>query len=147
MVSPEVLRRSSYFTGVSEQSLKQVAMICEEKSVAKGTVLFREGEEASTLYILGEGEVDVQYVLGDGSHQTVDTLVGGDLMVWSSLVAPHTTHSMGVARTAVRMVAIDAPKFRAMLDADPILGYQVMKGVAAQVSHRLHGARLQLAAI
>jgi len=147
MVSPEILRRYPYFTGVTEQMLKEVAMISEEKSMPAGTVLFREGEEAAHLYIVTEGEVDVQYVLGVGSHHTVDTLVAGELMVWSSLVEPHITHSMGVARTPVRLVAIDAPKFRALLDSDPVLGYRVMKGVATTVSHRLDGARLQIAAM
>jgi hypothetical protein len=47
----------------------------------------------------------------------------------------------------VRLVAIDASSLRNMFEVDPVLGYHVMTGVAAQVSHRLHGARLQLAAM
>ncbi len=147
MVSPEILRRYPYFTGVSEQSLKQVAMISDEKTVHAGEVLFREHEDAATLYVVQEGEVDIKYELGDGSHQTVDTLVGGDLMVWSSLVPPHTTHSIGVARANTRLVAIDAPKLRDLFTADPVLGYQIMAAVATQVSHRLHGARLRIATL
>lgn len=145
MISPEILRRYPYFTGVSEQSLKNVAMISDEKTARKDDVLFREDQDATQLFIVAEGEVDIQYVLGDGTHQAVDTLVGGDLMVWSSLVKPHRTHSMGVARTNVRLVAIDAPKLLALFDDDPVLGYQIMRAVAAQVSHRLHGARIRIA--
>ncbi|MBI4580856.1 MAG: cyclic nucleotide-binding domain-containing protein [Planctomycetes bacterium] len=147
MISPEALRRYIYFTTVSEPSLRQVAAISEEKTARKGDVLFREGEEATHLHILIEGEVDVQYELGDGSHQTVDTLVAGDLMVWSSVLEPHTTHSMGVARTNVRLVAIDAPRLRALMESDPVLGYRLMSGVAREVSHRLEGARVRLAAM
>lgn len=147
MVSPELLRRFAYFSGATEQTLKQVAMLAEEKSVRAGDVLFREGQDATELCVLMEGEVDIQYVLGDGTYQTVDTLIAGDLMVWSALVEPHTTHSMGVARTPVKLIAIDAPRFRALLDSEPVLGYHVMKAVAAAVAHRLHGARLQIAAM
>ena len=147
MVSPEVLRRFPYFVGISDELLKQVAMISEEKTVRKGDVLFREGEEARQLDIVAEGEIDIQYELGDGTHQTVDTTVGGDFTLWTSLIAPHTTHSMGVARTNVRLVAIDAVKLRELMEADPLLGYRVMDALATAVSHRLLGARLQIAAM
>lgn len=147
MVSPELLRRFTCFSGASEQILKQVAMLSEEKNAQAGDVLFREGEDATHLHIVVEGEVDVQYVLGDGSYQTVDTLIAGDLMLWSSLVEPHTTHSMGVARTNVKLVAIDAPKLRELMQAEPQLGYLVMRALASAISNRLHGARLQIAAM
>jgi CRP-like cAMP-binding protein len=147
MVSPELLRRFTCFSGATEQILKQVAMMSEEKLAREGDVLFREGEDATHLNLVVEGEVDVQYVLGDGSYQTVDTLIAGDLMVWSSLVEPHTTHSMGVARTNVKLVAIDAPKFRELMQAEPRLGYLVMSALASAIAHRLHGARLQIAAM
>lgn len=146
MVSPELLRRFTYFSGATEESLKQVAMLGEEKSARAGDVLFREGQEAAELCLVVEGEVEIQYVLGDGSHQAVDTLVGGDIMIWSALVEPHTTHSMGVARTPVKLVTLNAPKFRALLASDTALGFNVMRAVAAAVADRLHGARLQIAA-
>lgn len=147
MVSPELLRRFTCLSGASEQILKQVAMLSEEKNARAGDVLFREGEDATHLHIVVEGEVDIQYVLGDGSYQTVDTLIAGDLMLWSSLVEPHTTHSMGVARTNVKLVAIDAPKLRELMQAEPQLGYLVMSALAAAIANRLHGARLRIAAM
>jgi CRP-like cAMP-binding protein len=147
MVSPEILRRFPYLAGVSEDMLKQVAMISEEKTVRKGDVLFREGEDATHLYIIVEGEVDIQYELGDGTHQTVDTVVAGDFTLWTSLIKPHTTHSIGMARTNLRLVAIDAPKLRDLMEADPLLGYRIMDAIATAVSHRLLGARLQVAAM
>ena len=36
MISPELLRRYPYFADVSEESLKRVAMISEEQTVAAG---------------------------------------------------------------------------------------------------------------
>jgi CRP-like cAMP-binding protein len=147
MISPEVLRRFSYFSGISESMVKQVAMICEDRTARAGETLFEEGREARFLYVIVEGEIDIRYVLGDGSHQTVDTLVAGDLMMWSSLVEPHQTHSTAVARTSVRLVEINAVKLRDLMASDPLLGYRIMNGVAEAMSQRLHGARLQIAAM
>lgn len=145
MVSPEVLRRFSCFAGISDSMLKQVAMVSSERTARKGDFLFREGEDATQLYLIVEGEVDIQYELGDGSHQTVDTTVAGDYTLWTSLIEPHQTHSIGVARTNLRLVAIDAVKLRELMEADPQLGYLVMKSLATVVSHRLQGARLRIA--
>lgn len=147
MVSPELLRRYNCLSGADEQMLKQVAMLSEEKIARAGDVLFREGQDATHLHIVVEGEVDIQYVLGDGSYQTVDTLIAGDLMVWSSLVEPHMTHSMGVARTQVKLVAIDAPRLRELMQAEPRFGFLLMRSLASAIAHRLHGARLQIAAM
>ena len=43
MISPEVLRRYPYFAGISEESLKQVAMIADETCVAAGNGQARRG--------------------------------------------------------------------------------------------------------
>lgn len=146
MISPEILRRYPYFAGIKDESLKAVAMISDERTAPAGAVLFREDEPANHLFIVTAGEVDIRYAVGNGEHKSVDTLVGGDLMVWSAVVPPHKTHATAVVRKDVRLVAIDAPKLRALLDQDSLLGYRLMSGIAEALSHRLNGAGVQLAA-
>ncbi len=48
-------------------------MICDEMNVSAGSIMYREGDKADKLYILIEGEVDIQYTLGSGELRTVDT--------------------------------------------------------------------------
>ncbi len=86
MISPEVLRRYPYFSGISNESLKQLAMIAEEKSIPANCAMFHEGDSASHLSVILKGEVNIQYTLGNGELRTVDTLVDGDLLMWSALV-------------------------------------------------------------
>jgi CRP/FNR family transcriptional regulator, cyclic AMP receptor protein len=147
MISPEMLRRYPCFAGIKDESLKAVAMISEERSAAAGAVLFLEDQPATHLFIVTEGEVDIRYPVGGAEHKSVDTLVGGDLMVWSAVVPPHKTHSTAVARKPVRLVAIDAPKLRALCEQDTLLGYRLMSSIAEAVSHRLNGVGVQLAAV
>jgi len=147
MISPEVLRRYPYFAGVSEESLKAVAMIADEKAVPAGTQLFSEGDPADSMNIVVHGEVDIQYVLGNGEHRTVDTLVDGDLLCWSALIEPYKMTANGIARKATHLVVIDAEKLRNLSAADPTLGYQLLTQVARLLARRLEGARVQLATI
>jgi len=145
MISPEVLRGLPYFAGAGEESLKALAMGSEERTFQAGQVLFREDQPAEQLYILTRGEVDIQYDLNTGEHRTVDTLVAGDLLVWSALVRPYRTTALGIARRESAAIAIDARRLRELCDQDRELGFSLMKEIAQTTSHRLEGARVQLA--
>lgn len=146
MISPELLRRYRCFATVSEASLKSVAMIANEQSVPAGTVLFREGDPADTLRILVDGEVKVQYTMGDAELRTVDTLIPGDLVGWSALVEPYKMTSVATACIDTRLIAIEAARLRELCDRDPLLGHRLLEQVARLLADRLEGARVQLAA-
>lgn len=146
MVSPELLRRFPCFAGLSEPLLKQLAVLAEERSVPAGTRIFNEGDPARYLYVIAKGEVNIQYLLGNDELRTVDTLVDGDLLVWSALVEPYRTTAIGTSTKETQLVGIDAEKVRQLCEESPILGYRLMTEVAKLLSHRLEGARVQLAA-
>jgi CRP-like cAMP-binding protein len=147
MISPEVLRRYPYFAAVSDASLKQLAMMAEEKRVAAKTVMFREGDTATYLAIILKGEVSIQYELGNGEMRTVDTLVGGDLLGWSAMIEPYKYTAIATAVQDTDLARIDAVKLRQLCNQDPLLGYQLSIQVAKLLAHRLEGARVQLAAV
>lgn len=147
MISPEILRRYPYFAGVSEDSLKAVAMMADEQVIPAGTLMFREGTEATKLHIITQGEVNIQYELGNGELRTVDTLVDGDLLCWSALIEPHKATAHGTATKETHLVSIDGPQLRELCQSDPLVGYQLTMQVAKLLAHRLEGARVQLAAV
>lgn len=147
MISPEVLRRYPYFAGISDESLKQLAMIAEEKSVSANVEMFREGDPANRLYIIVKGEVNIQYLLGSGELRTVDTLVGGDLLMWSALVEPYKATAIGTTTKPTELVCLGAAKLRDLCQSDPMLGYRLMTQVARLLAHRLESARVQLAVV
>jgi CRP/FNR family transcriptional regulator, cyclic AMP receptor protein len=148
MISPEILRRYPYFASIGEDSLRQLAMITEEKrNIPAGTQLIAEGEQAKTLGIILSGEVNIQYLLGNGEMRTVDTLVGGDLLGFSAMIKPYKYTGFATATQQTDLALIDALKLRALCEQDPRLGYQLTLEVAGLLAHRLEGARVQLAAV
>jgi CRP-like cAMP-binding protein len=147
MISPELLRRYPYFADVSEESLRKVAMISEEENVPAGTVIFHEGDKAENLYILSEGEVDIDYTLGSGELRTVDTLVAGELIMWSALVEPYKSTAVGTVRKDSKVIAIDGAKLRELSESDHDLGYRMLICLTKLLAARLEGARVQLATI
>ncbi len=146
MVSPEMLRRYPYFAKISEESLKEIAMMAEERSYPAGLQLFNEGDPADYLNIIVEGEVQIQYQLGNGEKRTVDTLVAGDILVWSALIEPYRTTAIGTTSKPTKVIAIKAKPLRELCDRDPMVGYQLTREIAKLLAHRLERARVQLAA-
>lgn len=146
MVSIEVLRSFPYFAGVCAESLKAVAAITEERPLALGEPLFKEGDPARALYILRAGQVDIVYQHHRDQGCVVDTVVAGDLIGWSALVEPYRCTATAVPREPGQVVRIDAVGIRGLCERDHTLGFQLLKELAGTLSRRLQGALVQLAA-
>jgi len=146
MISPEILRRYPYFTAAQDEGLRTLAMISDEVTVSAGSIMYREGDKADKLYILVDGEVDIQYTLGSGELRTVDTIVPGELLMWSALVEPYKSTAVVTARQASKLIAIDAEKLRDYCAKDVHVANDMLLQVTKILATRLEGARVQLAA-
>lgn len=149
MVSPELLRRYPFFSLLDDEQLKAIAMIAEEKTYPKETLLLKENTAASKLILLLEGDVDLVYS-GGGEGAISNALVGsiapGEMLGVSSLIEPYTYISSARATVPVKVVEIDGPAVRALMQVDKLLGYALMSNVAAAVLERLKYTQVELAA-
>ncbi len=145
MISPELLRRFHCFAEVDADTLKQIAMASEEKRISAGTRVFDVGDDADELYLVEEGEVDIQYPLGNGELRTVDTVVSGELIMWSALVEPHKSTATAVVHHDAKLIAVDGARLRELCDADHELAYHLELNIAQLLVERLRGTCVQLA--
>lgn len=149
MVSPELLRRYPFFALLTDEQLKAIAMIAEEKTYPKETLLLKENTAANKLILLVEGDVDLIFS-GGGEGAIVNALVGsiapGEMLGVSSLIEPYTYISSAKATVPVKVVEIDGPAVRALMQVDRLLGYALMRNVAAAVLERLKYTQVELAA-
>ncbi len=147
MISPEILRRYPYFTAAQDEGLRALAMIADEVAVPSGTVMYQEDDSVDKLYIIVEGEVDIQYTLGSGELRTVDTIVAGELLMWSALVPPYKSTAVVTTRANSKLIAIDAKNLRAYCAQDLKLANDLLLHLTKLLATRLEGARVQLATI
>jgi len=75
MISIELLRRYPFFSMLTDNQLKEIAMIAEEKNYPKQTLLVKENNQATKLILLLEGDVDLIYS-GGGEGAISNALVG-----------------------------------------------------------------------
>ena len=66
------------------------------------------------------------------------------MLGWSWLVAPYRNAFGARALGTTRLLALDAACLRGKCEADPALGYDLLKLLAAVFTERLRDARLRL---
>jgi CRP/FNR family cyclic AMP-dependent transcriptional regulator len=149
MISPELLRRYTFFAMLTDEQLKAIAMVAEEKSYPKDAVLLKENMPANRLTLLLDGDVDLIFS-GGGEGAIVNALVGsiapGEVLGISTLIEPYTYVSSAKATVPVRVVEIDGIGIRALMEVDKRLGYVLMCNAAAAVLERLKYTQVELAA-
>ncbi len=131
-------------SGISEATLMEVASLCERKTFEAGDIIYREHDESTQFYIVNSGQVDIQYKMPNGKRETVDTCYKGDFLVWSAIVKPHQTNSIGICRAKAEILAFDGPKLRAICEKDTQFGYCFMSLIAGVIRRRLQAARKEI---
>jgi CRP-like cAMP-binding protein len=58
--SAEVLSALPVFAGLDERSLQAIAVLARERAAPAGTVLIREGDPATSFYVIVQGTVHVE---------------------------------------------------------------------------------------
>ncbi|MGB5843549.1 MAG: cyclic nucleotide-binding domain-containing protein, partial [Anaerolineales bacterium] len=91
MVSPELIRRYPYFSGISLEQLNLLANIAEETECEPDYYFHHEGDDIGKVYIIIEGEVSLVTSLPQQNKEVViNTLGTGDVFGWTSLLPPYT---------------------------------------------------------
>lgn len=140
----EILSQCMNIPKASPETLSEVEKICELKTFSANDIVYREHEASRYLYIVVSGQVDVQYLLKDGRRKTLDTCLPGDYLLWSALIEPNRTNSIGVCRTHSELMTIDGKKLLEICERDTEFGYRMMSLIASVIRRRLQASRQQL---
>jgi CRP-like cAMP-binding protein len=148
MISPELLRRFPFFGCLDDAQQKAVSMIAEEASFAKGAVIFREGEPASSLYLLLDGSVTISIAPTDEpQHQlAVDDVAPGEPFGITAMLPEKTYSASAQSVTACRAIRLDAAELGTLVASDWQIGHCVMYRMLSAAMERVQAAYVQLAA-
>jgi len=142
MISPEMLRRHTFFGGFSPPALKELAMAGSEQTLAAGERLFTEGSRADHFYFLAEGEMET-LLKTDGEDICISTIPAGEPEGWSALIEPHIYTASARATRPSKVIAFPRPTFAALVGDDHFAA-TLMKKLAHLISRRLRDTQVQL---
>lgn len=145
-----ILKRCEVFLGLADEDLEKIALLssCQVRSCKAGVAVFKEGEEASTFYVLDEGRIILTMKLSTGGssrEEIVDVVTKGGILSWSVLVAPYILTRSAKCIVPCRMLSIDGEDLRQFLDKEPYIGYEIMKGLVRVIASRLRDTQWLLA--
>ncbi|MGF1509740.1 MAG: cyclic nucleotide-binding domain-containing protein [Myxococcota bacterium] len=138
-----ILKDQPFLSGLSADQLEFMAGCARNVVFADGDVLFRDGQEGDSLFIIREGQVALEINTPPHGRRVVETLERGDIIGWSWLFPPYKWHIDGRAQGSVRAIRFDGECLRNKLEQDNILGYALAKKLLAAAHQRLERVRLQ----
>lgn len=139
-----LLQDHPFFAGLAEGDLELITGCTRNALFQPGAVLAGEGMEAHEFFLIRDGRVAVALPSPRGGRLTIETLDAGEVIGWSWLMPPHTWQFDIVAVTRVRALVMDGRCLRGKCDADPRLGYDLMRRFSNLMAGRLAATRLQL---
>jgi CRP-like cAMP-binding protein len=110
----------------------------------RGARIMREGDPADAFYVIREGRVALETVVPTRGAVILQTLEDGDLLGWSWLVPPYRTAFDARSMGTTHAIAFDGACLRGKCEADPALGYDLLKLLSGVFVERLQDTRLRL---
>ncbi len=152
MISPELLRRYPFYSFLTADQLREMAMITDEVVCKRGDILFNTGEKADACYLLMEGGIDLHYIVIDEHDPKLrkEFILGminpGEILGISTFIEPYQYTASAIVVNDSRLLKTDGTSLRDLCKKDPQLSCGLQTMVAKATMERLHATRVQLAA-
>jgi CRP/FNR family cyclic AMP-dependent transcriptional regulator len=140
----KLLHEVPVFAGLGPDQLELIAGCASNARFRDDEMLFREGDAADTFYVIRHGSVALEIFVPPAGGMPVETLEAGDVVGWEWLFPPYRRHFDARALGLVRATAFDGACLRGKCDADPALGYDLMRRFAQVLTERLQWTRIRL---
>ena len=156
MSNVSILKQSDIFFELTSTQLELIAALCHEQRCKIGEVIFEENSKSKELYIIGQGEVEIQLdpnLVGDGSVSpgrparpfTIATLRRGQSFGEVALVDQGLrSASARCAQQNTRLLVIPRDKLMSMCETYPLLGFRLMRNLAADLAMKTRNADLRI---
>lgn len=131
--------------GISGFQRERLSKLAGEVLFKDGEWLFHEGQEASALFVLKDGAIELLTSVNGHFELPITILrTPGDCFGSSAIVAPHRYSLSARSKGASTLVAIEQRALLKLFEEDSVLGYRVMTNLAGHLLDRLRETRQEL---
>lgn len=148
-----ILKQADIFFELTPTQLELIASLCQERRCKTGDVIFEENAPSDELYIIAQGEVEIQVdptLVGDDSARpmgpvTIATLRRGQSFGEVALVDQGLrSASARCAQHHTHLLVIPRDKLMRLCDTYPQLGYRLMRNLAADLALKIRNTDLRI---
>ncbi len=129
----EVVRRAPLFTALDDAAAVSLHASMDSVKIAKGGILFKEGDEGEHLYVIVEGKLKLGTSSRDGRENLLSILGPGEMFGELSLFDPGPRTSTATAVTDAKMLALSHEKVIPWLKQNPEVSLQLLERLAQRL--------------
>lgn len=145
----DILSKVEIFKGLDQQQLNTVNECCRLITINEGEKLFGDGEDATFLWAVIEGGVDLRFDLPGGNSSketTIATISSGKVFGWSSFVPPFKYRLSGYCSSkGCQLIEIKKDCLKKFFETNAMIGYRVMTNVAVVIGTRFQQLQDEIA--
>ena len=140
----ETVAGQPMFAGLDDRSRALLGGCAKHARFRAGAYLFRQGEVADAFFLLRQGRVGLEVEAAGNDAASVGALGAGEIVGVSWLAPPYRWRCDARALEDVRAISFDAACLRRKSEAQPDLGYEIMRRFIPILIQRLQATRLQM---
>src|SRR5512142_723350 len=140
----QALPENPFFSGLSPEQLDLILPLFERLTIPAASMIFKQGDDATYLYVVQRGAVTIQYKPYDGPIITLSHLQAGEIFGWSSVVGGPTYTSDAITANEVEVVRLRGSDLLQLCTDYPDAGSAILDKLAEAVSPRWTYAREQI---
>ena len=122
----EVVRRAPLFTALDEAAAVSLRASMDTVKIAKGSILFKEGDDGEHLYVIIDGKLKLGTSSGDGRENLLSILGPGEMFGELSLFDPGPRTSTATAVTDAKLLSLSHERVIPWLKQNPEVSLQLL---------------------
>ncbi|HVO41772.1 MAG TPA: cyclic nucleotide-binding domain-containing protein [Aggregatilineales bacterium] len=145
-----ILRQADIFYELTTTQLELIGSICEERHYQTGDLVFADKTLGHELYVIANGIVNIEVEpLTSGAEKkeahTIATLRRGQSFGEIALVDEGVRSAAArCAQHDTHLIVIPRDKLMLLCDTNPLLGYRLMRNLAADLAMKIRNTDLQV---
>jgi len=132
-IDEDVVRKAPLFTALDEAAAVSLRANMDSVKIAKGPILFAEGDEGDHLYVIVEGKLKLGTSSGDGRENLLSILGPGEMFGELSLFDPGPRTSTATAVTDAKLLSLGQEKLIPWLATNPNVSLQLLARLAQRL--------------
>jgi CRP/FNR family transcriptional regulator len=129
-----LLARTEVFGDLEQRELDEVVQVAVPRRWDRGEVVFREGDDGDTTYLLMSGAILLTREHQDGRVVAIAELRGGDMFGELAMFRGEKRSASAEAVEPTEAVALLAPDVQRLIKQNPDIAAKLLKALAERVS-------------
>lgn len=129
----DAVRQAPLFTALDDDAAASLRASMDSVKIAKGSVLFAEGDEGDHLYVIVEGKLKLGTSSGDGRENLLSILGPGEMFGELSLFDPGPRTSTATAVTDAKLLSLGQEKLIPWLATNPNVSLHLLARLAQRL--------------